>query len=100
MKRWFTLIFIIIPLQFSNASSSAVNDEVLLKSLINSGVICSELSYSEQQKALQIYLNKRAVHTQHKNSATPKPPPSSQALSKQTPSPSHTTEGTECIKPE
>ncbi|ENM5824850.1 hypothetical protein [Vibrio metoecus] len=35
------------------------NDEKLIESLIEQGVICQGLSYEQQQKALSIYLQKR-----------------------------------------
>ncbi|MCG7499789.1 hypothetical protein MHO82_23255 [Vibrio sp. Of7-15] len=41
------------------ASQQNVNDEQLLKSLIERGVICSGLNYEEQQQALKIYLQKK-----------------------------------------
>jgi hypothetical protein len=99
MKQWINLIFIIISIQSANARNSTVNDEALLKSLITSGVICSELSYPEQQKALQIYLKKKSSQSKHKKPTQSKPPPAAKMPSKQTPSPFYATEGTECIKP-
>lgn len=44
----------------SQASSSLENDEALLQSLIDRGVICSGLTYKENQEALRIYLNRKS----------------------------------------
>ncbi|MDW6094830.1 hypothetical protein [Vibrio rhizosphaerae] len=41
-------------------SGSPPQDEKLLQSLIQRGVICQDLTYEEQQEALRIYLNKKA----------------------------------------
>ncbi|WP_306345642.1 hypothetical protein [Vibrio quintilis] len=41
-------------------SGSLPQDEKLLQSLIQRGVICKGLTYDEQQEALRIYLNKKA----------------------------------------
>ncbi|ASA57727.1 hypothetical protein [Vibrio gazogenes] len=41
-------------------SGSQPQDEKLLQSLIQRGVICQGLTYEEQQEALRIYLHKKA----------------------------------------
>ncbi|KQA27323.1 hypothetical protein AAY53_06170 [Vibrio metoecus] len=40
-------------------ASVSPNDERLIESLIEQGVICQGLSYEQQQKALSIYLQKK-----------------------------------------
>lgn len=49
------------------ASQQNVNDEQLLKSLIEREVICSGLNYEEQQQALQIYLQNKTKKYTNKN---------------------------------
>ncbi len=41
-------------------ASVSPNDERLIESLIEQGVICQGLSYEQQQKALSIYLQKKS----------------------------------------
>ena len=54
---------ILMVLMFSSPSQTSTieNDELLLKSLIKQGVICSGLTYEENQEALRIYLNAKKV---------------------------------------
>ncbi|CDU06087.1 conserved exported hypothetical protein [Vibrio coralliirubri] len=54
---------ILMVLMFSSLSQASTieNDELLLKSLIKQGVICSGLTYEENQEALRIYLNAKKV---------------------------------------
>ncbi|OEF94570.1 hypothetical protein [Vibrio splendidus] len=53
----------LMVLIFSSLSQASTfeNDELLLKSLIKQGVICSGLTYEENQEALRIYLNAKKV---------------------------------------
>ncbi len=53
----------LMVLSFSSLSqaSSFENDELLLKSLIERGVICSGLTYEDNQEALRLYLNAKQV---------------------------------------
>lgn len=53
----------------SQASISLENDEALLKSLIERGVICSGLSHKENQESLRIYLIRKSK-TSLKNKTT------------------------------
>lgn len=55
------IVFLLSSLvSFYALSIPTPNDEMLLKSLIERGVICSGLSYEQQQEALRIYLNQKA----------------------------------------
>jgi hypothetical protein len=49
--------------------ASSINDERLLKSLIDRGIICAELSPSEKQQALQDYLQKKMQKKAHNKPA-------------------------------
>ncbi|WP_394251440.1 hypothetical protein [Vibrio profundi] len=53
----------------SQASTSLENDEALLKSLIQRGVICSRLTHKENQESLRIYLSRKSK-TSFKNKTT------------------------------
>ncbi|CAM4011471.1 hypothetical protein VA7868_04286 [Vibrio aerogenes CECT 7868] len=53
----FLLAIILSPPVYSG---SPPQDEKLLQSLIQRGIICKGLSYDEQQEALRIYLNRKA----------------------------------------
>lgn len=48
---------------FSSLSQASTigNDELLLKSLIERGVICPGLTYKDNQEALRLYLNAKQV---------------------------------------
>ena len=50
-------------LLFSSLSQASTieNDELLLKSLIERGVICPGLTYEDNREALRIYLNAKQV---------------------------------------
>ncbi|PMM13737.1 hypothetical protein BCT62_08280 [Vibrio splendidus] len=53
----------LMVLIFSSLSQASTieNDELLLKSLIERGVICPGLTYEGNQEALRIYLNAKKV---------------------------------------
>ncbi|MGR5335142.1 hypothetical protein ACPV5I_06940 [Vibrio gigantis] len=53
----------LMVLSFSSLSQASTfeNDELLLKSLIERGLICPGLTYEDNQKALRIYLNAKKV---------------------------------------
>ncbi|MEZ9702140.1 hypothetical protein AB4455_25930 [Vibrio sp. 10N.261.46.E12] len=59
LKKTHRKIMTLIVLLFTSLSQASTieNDELLLKSLINRGVICTGLTYEENQEALRIYLN-------------------------------------------
>ncbi|KAA8598091.1 hypothetical protein F0Z19_3591 [Vibrio cyclitrophicus] len=53
---------LIVLLYCSLSQASTIeNDELLLKSLIGRGVICSGLTYEDNQEALRVYLNAKKV---------------------------------------
>ena len=53
----------LMALSFSSLSQASTieNDELLLKSLIEKGVICPGLTYKDNQEALRLYLNAKRV---------------------------------------
>ena len=53
----------LMVLLFSSLSQASTieNDELLLKSLIERGVICPGLTYEDNREALRIYLNAKQV---------------------------------------
>ena len=58
------MTLMVLTLSSLSQASTIENDEILLKSLIKRGVICSGLTYEENQEALRIYLNaKKAKST-------------------------------------
>ncbi|MDW6002259.1 hypothetical protein [Vibrio mangrovi] len=69
MKAWiaFLLTFIFSVQVYSG---SLPQDEKLLQSLIQRGVICQGLTYDEQQEALRIYLSERQKINKDKSSET------------------------------
>lgn len=56
---FYSLVCIASLLPAYSLFASSINDERLLKSLIDRGIICADLSPSEQQQALQDYLQKK-----------------------------------------
>ncbi len=56
-----TMTLMVLSFTSLSQASTIENDELLLKSLINRGVICSGLTYEENQEALRIYLNAKKV---------------------------------------
>ena len=56
---FYSLVCIATSLPSYSLFASSINDERLLKSLIDRGIICAESSTSEQQQALQDYLQKK-----------------------------------------
>lgn len=61
----FMLVCIASLLPSDSLFASSINDERLLKSLIDRGIICAELSPTEQQQALQDYLQKKMQKKAH-----------------------------------
>lgn len=61
-------------------SGSPPQDEKLLQSLIQRGVICQGLTYEEQQEALRIYLNKKAKKYPDKSSEASETPSSQSCI--------------------
>lgn len=62
---FYSLVCIVSLLPSYTLFASSINDERLLKSLIDRGIICAELSPSEQQQALQDYLQKKMQKKAH-----------------------------------
>ena len=58
----------VLSLSSLSQASTIENDEPLLKSLIEQGIICSGLNYEDNQKALRIYLNAKAQKSHQFNS--------------------------------
>ena len=56
-----TMALMVLIFSSLSQASTIENDELLLKSLIKQGVICSGLTYEENQEALRIYLNAKKV---------------------------------------
>lgn len=56
-----TMTLMVLIFSSLSQASTIENDELLLKSLIKRGVICSGLTYEENQEALRIYLNAKKV---------------------------------------
>ncbi|MGI9875957.1 hypothetical protein ACKVMW_10220 [Vibrio chagasii] len=57
LKKMILMVLIFTSL---SQASTIDNDESLLNSLIERGVICPGLSYEDNQEALRIYLNAKA----------------------------------------
>lgn len=55
-----TMILMVLLFTSLSQASTIENDESLLNSLIERGVICPGLSYEDNQEALRIYLNAKA----------------------------------------
>ncbi|TVU65754.1 hypothetical protein FQP88_00220 [Vibrio atlanticus] len=56
-----TMTLIVLFFPSLSQASTIENDELLLKSLIERGVICPSLTYEDNQEALRIYLNAKKV---------------------------------------
>ncbi|MEZ8887804.1 hypothetical protein AB4510_08900 [Vibrio sp. 10N.222.54.B12] len=56
-----TMALMVLSFFSLSQASTFENDELLLKSLIERGVICPGLTYEDNQKALRIYLNAKKV---------------------------------------
>ncbi|MEZ9016199.1 hypothetical protein AB6E79_04735 [Vibrio lentus] len=56
-----TMALMVLIFSSLSQASTIENDELLLKSLIERGVICPGLTYEGNQKALRIYLNAKKV---------------------------------------
>lgn len=55
-----TMTLMVLLFTSLSQASTIENDESLLNSLIERGVICPGLSYEDNQEALRIYLNAKA----------------------------------------
>ncbi|WP_345772787.1 hypothetical protein [Vibrio sp. Isolate22] len=55
-----TMTLMVLLFTSLSQASTIENDEPLLNSLIERGVICPGLSYEDNQEALRIYLNAKA----------------------------------------
>lgn len=62
---FYSLVCVASLLPSFSLFASSINDERLLNSLIDRGIICAELSPSEQQQALQNYLQKKMQKKAH-----------------------------------
>ena len=60
-KRRKTMALMVLTFSSLSQASTIENDELLLKSLIEQGVICHGLTYEGNQEALRIYLNAKKV---------------------------------------
>ncbi len=56
-----TMALMVLIFSSLSQASTIENDELLLKSLIERGVICPGLTYEGNQEALRIYLNAKKV---------------------------------------
>ncbi|MDN2669576.1 hypothetical protein OW495_22860 [Vibrio sp. 14N.309.X.WAT.E.F5] len=56
-----TMALMVLIFSSLSQASTIENDELLLKSLIERGVICPGLTYEGNQKALRIYLNAKKI---------------------------------------
>ncbi len=56
-----TMALMVLSLSSLSQASTIENDELLLKSLIERGVICPGLTYEDNREALRIYLNTKHV---------------------------------------
>jgi hypothetical protein len=54
------MVLMVLSLSSLSQASTIENDEPLLKSLIEQGIICPDLNYEDNQEALRIYLNAKA----------------------------------------
>ncbi|WP_157196965.1 hypothetical protein [Marinomonas sp. S3726] len=70
---FYTLVCVALLQPSFSLFASSINDERLLKSLIDRGIICAELSPSEQQQALQNYLQKKMQKKAHNKPAKTAP---------------------------
>jgi len=76
---FYSLVCIASILPSESLFASSINDERLLKSLIDRGIICAALSPSEKQQALQDYLQKKMQKKAHN-----KPPKAVEGKSEKT----------------
>lgn len=56
-----TMALIVLLFSSLSQASTIENDELLLKSLIERGVICPGLTYEDNHEALRIYLNAKQM---------------------------------------
>ncbi|WP_210454367.1 hypothetical protein [Vibrio crassostreae] len=56
-----TMALMVLLFSSLSQASTIENDELLLKSLIERGVICPDLTYEYNREALRIYLNVKQV---------------------------------------
>lgn len=56
-----TMALMVLLFSSLSQASTTENDELLLKSLIERGVICPGLTYEDNREALRIYLNAKQV---------------------------------------
>ncbi|WGS63437.1 hypothetical protein [Vibrio lentus] len=56
-----TMALMVLFFSSLSQASTLENDEPLLKSLIERGIICPDLNYSDNQEALRIYLNAKKI---------------------------------------
>ena len=56
-----TMALMVLLFSSLSQASTIENDELLLKSLIERGVICPGLTYEDNREALRIYLNAKQV---------------------------------------
>ena len=56
-----TMALMVLLFSSLSQASTIENDELLLKSLIERGVICPGLTYEDNHEALRIYLNAKQV---------------------------------------
>ena len=63
-----TMVLMVLSLSSLSQASTIENDEPLLRSLIEQGIICPGLNYEDNQKALRIYLNAKAQKSHQFNS--------------------------------
>ena len=62
-----TMVLMVLSLSSLSQASTIENDEPLLKSLIEQGIICPGLNYEDNQEALRIYLNAKANNNHQPN---------------------------------
>ncbi|MFI3273403.1 hypothetical protein [Vibrio sp.] len=56
-----TMALVVLLFSSLSQASTIENDELLLKSLIERGIICPGLTYEDNREALRIYLNAKHV---------------------------------------
>ncbi|TCN75645.1 hypothetical protein [Vibrio crassostreae] len=56
-----TMALMVLLFSSLSQASTIENDELLLKSLIERGVICPDLTYEDNREALRIYLSAKQV---------------------------------------
>lgn len=55
-----TMALVVLSLPSLSQASTFENDETLLKSLIEQGIICPSLDYEDNQEALRLYLSEKS----------------------------------------